>query len=293
MDNYRFYFQKNNTYLGDCLSVVYKVSPKEKKKDNITGDHITIFVKSPKSIGCIGSEVDFKRYFETNLFNPDRPTLLRVASECFLGTFGDSHCDCESQKISSLKAINDFGQGVYIHIPHEAQGRGLFYKAEELSLQVSGLNQQGNYVGCMDVDIASKYILGKDSTLDIRGYRIIKKIISELGLNKYTYRLITSNSNKLKIIKNDLGIDLVGSLDVNQNYTVENVAEVLAKIHNKFFKVSEIDLKRLHNTVITSNNFPMRLKILSKKLEEGMSKGTVYNCSHALLSEIVTKINRS
>ena len=35
----------------------------------------------------------------------DKKIILRIQSECFLGMYGDSHCDCESQRINSIKII--------------------------------------------------------------------------------------------------------------------------------------------------------------------------------------------
>ena len=80
-----------------------------------------------------------------NLFGEVVP-CLREGCECLLGVFGDSHCNCENERENALSMIGE-KLGVYIHTPQEAQGQGLFYKAQELHLQVNGIMPDGTYVG--------------------------------------------------------------------------------------------------------------------------------------------------
>ena len=46
----------------------------------------------------------------------------------------------------SIKLISENG-GIYVHLPQEAQGWGLFYKLKELELQVSGRTEKGKFIG--------------------------------------------------------------------------------------------------------------------------------------------------
>ena len=50
--------------------------------------------------------------------------VLRIQSECFLGMYGDSHCDCESQRIDAIKLISQEG-GIFVHLPQEKHRVGV------------------------------------------------------------------------------------------------------------------------------------------------------------------------
>ena len=84
---------------------------------------------------------------------------LRFGSECMFGMFGDSHCNCEDERKKALQFIGENG-GIYVHMPQEAQGNGLFYKAEELQLQVHGRLQSGRYIGMKTQAEAARILRG-------------------------------------------------------------------------------------------------------------------------------------
>ena len=109
----------------------------------------------------------------------DKKIVLRIQSECFLGMYGDSHCDCESQRIDAIKLISQEG-GIFVHLPQEAQGWGLHYKLKELELQVSGRTQNGEYVGKKDRDSAQKMLLDIHNFRDNRSYEIVAEILPGL-----------------------------------------------------------------------------------------------------------------
>lgn len=290
MDNYRFYLQEKNKYLSSCITVVYLATEEEIKIDALTSQNIVLYIKSPKLKHYGGKDINFIDFFSDVLFNESFPIFLRVASECMFGIFGDSHCDCESQRISSLNAINQVGQGIYIHLPHEAQGRGLFYKAEELALQVSGHDKTGKYVGEKNVLSASQTILGNDCKLDIRNYNCIKNILTDLGLNKYSYTFLTSNPEKVRIISTELGIDICRSYDVNREITIDNLSEILSKMYEKYLSVTDEELKKCILAVENASSIPTRVYTISELIANKLSTGQNFNCSDQLLTNLVKQV---
>ena len=85
-------------------------------------------------------------YKEISKLFSNKNVFLRIQCECLLGMYGDSHCDCEEQRMQSIKLISE-NDGIYVHLPQEAQGWGLFYKLKELELQVSGITENGKFIG--------------------------------------------------------------------------------------------------------------------------------------------------
>ncbi|MDR2063628.1 MAG: creatininase family protein [Candidatus Nomurabacteria bacterium] len=227
--NYSLYRMENNTYIKDCLVVVYCASPSEMKNDGLTNNQISMFIKTPKDISKINSIADLTK---TKLFVDEKQVLLRVASECLFGIFGDSHCDCESQRIACLESINNYGQGIYIQLPQEGQGRGLHYKARELQLQVNGFDQFGHNVGKKSIYEAADLLLGTDD-VDIRHFSVLKKIFRDLGLEKENFVLLSSNPKKISDLSTQTGIEIESASDVEHNINIENVSEYLAKIYKK------------------------------------------------------------
>src|SRR5437660_1441821 len=114
---------QHNTYLGECLCVVYQPQPEEVQTDQLQTPLILLVIKSKYPSIDIKTLKDLQT---AALFDKDAPILLRVSSECLFGVFGDSHCDCEDQRVATLREIQRTGQGIYIHLPQEAQGNGLF-----------------------------------------------------------------------------------------------------------------------------------------------------------------------
>lgn len=177
---FSFYHMHNNFYLGDCLCIIYKPSNKEIVSDSLLSEYILILLKSQKDLSNIST---VRNFIDNEIFQKKDKILLRISSECLLGNFGDSHCDCESQKISALKEINNCKQGIYIHIPQEAQGNGLFYKAKELELQVNGINPCGKYIGEKNIKEASEYLLKAKNKLDKRNYTSLLTVFKQLKVN--------------------------------------------------------------------------------------------------------------
>lgn len=111
-----FYLQKNNTLFGDAiLTVCYKATDEEIQKYSLTSENIVLFLKG-SNVQELLDKKDINYYKEIpKLFGKDK-VFLRIQCECLLGIYGDSHCDCEQQRLNSIKLISE-NCGVYVHLP--------------------------------------------------------------------------------------------------------------------------------------------------------------------------------
>ena len=188
---YAFYFQKNNLlFKDDIISICCEVDNDSIEKYSLTSKYTEIFIKS-KKIKNIMPKKDCNYIQLINEIVEDN-SLLRIQCECFLGMYGDSHCDCEKQRKTSIDLISEH-DGIFIHLPQEAQGWGLFYKHQELELQVSGRNAKGEFVGIHDRDAAQEYLTGNKKFNDVRKYDIIKKIFIDLNIANKKFYLVTDS----------------------------------------------------------------------------------------------------
>ena len=226
-----FYLQKNNNFFNsDILVVCYKADDDEIKEYGLTSPNIVLFISNNK-ISEIKTDCDCNYFVEIKKMFENQKIIMRIQSECFLGMYGDSHCDCESQRVNSIKIISQNG-GIFVHLPQEAQGWGLHYKLKELELQVSGRMQSGEYVGKRDRDSAQKLLLDVSDFHDNRSYAIVAKILKALSLGEHSYLIITDSDKKVKAL-NDKGIVSVKySDDVVAKINVDNLSEYLVKIYN-------------------------------------------------------------
>ena len=236
-DRYSYYYQENNIlFKNNVLVVCYKATLDEIEKYSLTSDNVIVFLKSTKMKDLIKEgNINYLKVIP-KLF--DKEIFLRIQSECVLGMYGDSHCDCEVQKKEFIKLLND-KDGIFIHLPQEAQGWGLFYKCKELEIQVNGRNPNGEFVGKMNRDDAQRYLTKNDKFEDKRSYELIFNILKDLKLDKKEYVVYTESEKKINNLV-DCGLNAIKySKFIEENITSENASEYLIKILNETHKYSK------------------------------------------------------
>lgn len=248
-DKYSFYLQNNNKlFNSDILVVCYEADESEISEYNLTSKSIILFIKSEEiNFATLNKDVNYRNIIKKAFDKKD--VFLRLQCECLLGMYGDSHCDCEQQRLDSIKLISKHN-GIYIHIPQEAQGWGLPYKIKELELQVSGRTQDGKYIGIKNRDDAQKLLLGNEKFQDNRNYKIISDILKNLGLKKNKFILLTDSQRKLDDIKTT-GLNVIGYKEYNSNsINVNNLSEYLIKILNGTHAFSQEVLDTILSLII-------------------------------------------
>ena len=243
-DRYSFYYQENNKLFGgNVLVICYNATAEEMRNYGLTTDNIVLFIKSSLMNDNIKEEsgINYEKLIP-KLFGKE--IIIRIQSECLLGMYGDSHCDCEAQKKEFINLLNDH-DGIFIHVPQEAQGWGLFYKCKELELQVNGRNPNGEFVGKLNRDAAQRYLIKNDKFEDKRSYELIYNILKHFKLEKKKYVVYTESANKINdLIKS--GLDAIKYSEyIKENITAENASEYLVKILNETHKYSEEVIDKL------------------------------------------------
>ncbi len=200
-----------------------------------------------------------------NILPEDSSILLRLASECFLGWFGDTHCDCESQKNNVLDFFNDIDYGLYIHLPQEGKGWGLINKIPELHLQINGMDQEGNFLGQLSQPEAANLVYGGG---DRRSFYYLKLLLEELGLTNRKFKLISNNKNKVALFKKTLGLKTLELYtNIPKQFNLENLGEYIYKLYEKNQILDKNEIEQVKFLISNFYDFlPLRAKRLIIKL---------------------------
>jgi 3,4-dihydroxy 2-butanone 4-phosphate synthase / GTP cyclohydrolase II len=129
----------------------------------------------------------------------DKPTLVRVHSECLTGdVFQSQRCDCGGQLSAALEHLSVEG-GVLLYLRQEGRGIGLPAKIHAYKLQEQGLDT-----------IEANEKLGFAS--DLRDYGMGAQILYDLGIRKM--RLLTNNPKKV-IGLEGYGLEIVEQIPIS------------------------------------------------------------------------------
>ena len=147
--------------------------------------------------------------------DPEKPTLVRVHSECLTGdVFHSQRCDCGPQLAAAMKRISEEG-GVLLYLRQEGRGIGLPAKIHAYKLQEQGFDT-----------IEANEKLGFAS--DLRDYGMGAQILHDLGVRRI--KLLTNNPKKV------VGLEGYG-LEITEQLPLS----LPANIHNQKY----LDTKRI------------------------------------------------
>ncbi len=120
-------------------------------------------------------------------FDPRKPTLVRIHSECITGDlFHSKRCDCGEQLYKALE-MTALAGGIVIYLRQEGRGIGLINKLKAYNLQDLGLNT-----------IDANVHLGLE--IDARDYQIAIDMLLAIGVKQI--QLLTNNPDKIEAFEN-------------------------------------------------------------------------------------------
>ena len=146
--------------------------------------------------------------------NEDKPTLVRVHSQCLTGdVFGSYRCDCGEQLNKSMEMIEQEGTGVLLYLYQEGRGIGIVNKLKAYALQDEGKDT-----------VQANEALGFKP--DLRDYGIGAQILRKLGLGKI--RIMTNNPRKIVGLEG-YGLKLVERVPIEVQAKKDNLEYLRTK----------------------------------------------------------------
>ena len=146
--------------------------------------------------------------------NEDKPTLVRVHSQCLTGdVFGSYRCDCGEQLNKSMEMIEQEGTGVLLYLYQEGRGIGIVNKLKAYALQDEGKDT-----------VQANEALGFKP--DLRDYGIGAQILRKLGLGKI--RIMTNNPRKIVGLEG-YGLKLVERVPIEVQAKKDNLKYLRTK----------------------------------------------------------------
>lgn len=144
----------------------------------------------------------------------EKPTLVRVHSECLTGdVFGSHRCDCGPQLHAALQQIEEAGEGVLLYMRQEGRGIGLLNKMKAYKLQEEGYDT-----------VEANEKLG--FAPDLRDYGIGAQILRDIGVRKM--KLLTNNPRKITGLKG-YDLEVVDRVALQLPYGKDNEQYLKAK----------------------------------------------------------------
>ena len=164
-------------------------------------------------------------------FNPDKPALVRVHSECLTGdVFGSLRCDCGEQRDKAMKQIAEFGNGILIYLRQEGRGIGLNNKLKAYKLQEAGMDT-----------VEANEALG--FAADLRDYQVAADILHELGVKEI--KLLTNNPDKISGLEK-AGIKVVERVHIESNHNERNAFYMETKARKMGHVLKKIEIYKLN-----------------------------------------------
>ena len=154
----------------------------------------------------------------------NQPVLVRIHSECLTGdAFASLKCDCGPQLHSTMKMINDAGQGVILYLRQEGRGIGLTNKIRAYALQDQGHDTlDANLLLNLPAD--ANLLLNLPA--DARKYDMCTIMLDYLKIKNV--KLITNNPLKIKSLT-DLGVNVVERIPLKVGLNIFNKAYLETK----------------------------------------------------------------
>ena len=171
------------------------------------------------------SDEEFVALFKGEL-RRETPTLVRIHSQCLTGdVFGSTKCDCGPQLHSTMRMIEEEGQGAVVYQQQEGRGIGILNKIRAYALQDRGADT-----------VEANEQLGL--AVDLRNYKQCAEVLFDLGLCRV--RVISNNPLKLRALE-EAGLNIVERVSIEVEST-DRAAHYLRTKKDKLGHLLTLDM---------------------------------------------------